>query len=241
MSLNNQTHIQHTKSWSTCWAGWGTRHPNIWTMLILSTCKPLPHTFQTPHGSTITGNTFTLAGCSTHFLKLDVCRLLHAANTGLWLLNTVQRKDRLKLENQMPKRVKTNWTARNFNQTRMYYRPLSGNGKAEWRELWVRRGSNVNELNLRIYRKLNSWQVQCLNQRSSSDCIWSGLVELLEWTSQGFWHWSDSDSDIKVFMSCTKCTNYYKVFYVPTTHFYNFCLCLVWLNKVQYLNEQVEL
>ena len=137
MSRNNQTHIQHTKSWSTCWAGWGTRHPNIWTMLILSTCKPLPHTFQTPHGSTITGNTFTLTGCSTHFLKLDVCRLLHAANTGLWLLNTVQRKDRLKLENQMPKRVKTNWTARNFNQTRMYYKPLSGNGKAEWRELWL--------------------------------------------------------------------------------------------------------
>ena len=51
--------------------------------------------------------------------------------------------------------------------------------------------------------------------------------------------WSNSYSNIDLFMSWSKCTNYYIEFYVPTTHFcVEFRLYFVRLNEVRRLNQQ---
>ena len=53
---------------------------------------------------------------------------------------------------------------------------------------------------------LISWEAQRLNQLSSTDCIWSGSVDLLVWNSRKFRLWSGSDSNVDLLMSWMKIT-----------------------------------
>ena len=75
------TDIKQTKCSPASGTGRLASQPSVWSLLVLTTGKPLAHTFQTPHGSTKTLNAFWWGSrwqrniawrCLTLPLELDI-------------------------------------------------------------------------------------------------------------------------------------------------------------------------